>query len=223
MATYDVRIVTASYRREPKDGPEDVQVPVLQLFGRTREGKSIAIEYAGFEPYFLVVDPPQSLRGAFGRDKQVVRMEDVTLHYEGKATPCARVVLRQPWKTPEYREKARNFGTTPLEADIPFQHRFIYDLDLGAATRVHGTEADPKGRYTTDLFLVAERFEACEPFRPALRVLSFDIENSILDNHIFCIGIAYREAGEIKTRILQGKKREIVEGVINIVHELDTA
>src|SRR5437899_10076758 len=94
-------------------------------------------------------------------------------------------------------------------------------MDLGAAVRVHGKEADPAGRYTTDLFLIADRFEACDPFRPALRVLSFDIENSITDGHIFCIGIAYREAGEIKTLVLQGSEREIVEGFVKLVHELD--
>src|SRR2546425_1232886 len=221
MASYDVRIITASYRREPRNGPEQAQLPVIQLFGRTRDGQSITIEYSGFQPYFFVVEPPQSLRGAFGRDSQVVKLEDVTLQFEGKPTPCARVVLRQPWKTPEYREKARRYGSTPLEADIPFQHRFIYDMDLGAAVRVHGKEADPAGRYTTDLFLIADRFEPCDPFRPALRVLSFDIENSIQDGHIFCIGIAYREAGAIKTFVLQGSEREIVEGFVKLVHELD--
>src|SRR2546428_508367 len=184
MASYDVRIITASYRREPRNAPEPAQLPVIQIFGRTREGQSITIEYSGFQPYFFVVEPPQSLRGAFGRDSQVVKLEDVTLQVEGRPTPCARVVLRQPWKTPEYREKARRYGSTPLEADIPFQHRFIYDMDLGAAVRVQGKEADPAGKYTTDLFLIADRFEPCDPFRPALRVLSFDIENSITDGHI---------------------------------------
>jgi DNA polymerase I len=143
------------------------------------------------------------------------------LQVDGKPTPCARVVLRQPWKTPEYREKARRYGSLPLEADIPFQHRFIYDMDLGAAVRVHGTECDPAGKYTTDLFLLADRFEPCEPFRPALRVLSFDIENSMLDGHIFCIGAAYREEGEIKTRILTGNEREIIERFVKLIHELD--
>ena len=218
---FDVRIITASYRREPVDGPEEPQVPVIQLFGRTREGKSIAIEYSGFKPYFFVVAPPQALRGAFARDKQVVSIEDVTLEVEGRPTPCARVTLRQPWKTPEYREKARKFGSTPLEADIPFQHRFIYDMDLGAAVRVVGTPADPAGRYTTELFVVAERFEPCDPFRPALRILSFDIENSIRDGHIFCIGVAYREDGEIKTRILTGNEKEIIERFVKLIWELD--
>src|SRR5467141_1804665 len=219
--SFDVRIITASYRREPVDGPEDPQVPVIQLFGRTREGKSIAIEYSGFKPYFFVVAPPQALRGAFARDKQVVAFEDVTLEVEGRPTPCARVVLRQPWRTPEYREKARKFGSTPLEADIPFQHRFIYDMDLGAAVRVVGATRDPKGHYTTELFVVAERFEPCDPFRPVLRILSFDIENSIRDRHIFCIGIAYREAGEIKSRILTGNEKEIIERFVKLIDELD--
>src|SRR5213083_2991647 len=219
--SFDVRIITASYRREPVDGPEDPQVPVIQLFGRTREGKSIAIEYSRFKPYFFVIAPPQALRGAFARDKQVVSFEDVTLEVEGRPTPCARVTLRQPWKTPEYREKARKFGSTPLEADIPFQHRFIYDMDLGAAVRIIGTPADPAGRYTTELFVVAERFEPCDPFRPALRILSFDIENSIRDGHIFCIGVAYREGGEIKTRILTGNEKEIIERFVKLIWELD--
>ena len=86
MASYDVRIITASYRREPRDGPESAQLPVIQVFGRTREGKSIAIEYSGFQPYFFVVEPSHALRGAFGRDSQVVKLEDVTLQLEGKPT-----------------------------------------------------------------------------------------------------------------------------------------
>lgn len=219
--SFDVRIITASYRREPTEGPEDAQEPVIQLFGRTRDGRSIAIEFSGFKPYFYVVEPPQALRGAFERDKQVLAFEDATLEVEGRPTSCAKVVLRQPWRTPEYREKARKFGSTPLEADIPFQHRFIYDMDLGAAVRVHGTAGNPAGRYTTELFLVAERFEPCDPFRPNLRILSFDIENSVRDDHIFCIGVAYREGGEIKTRILTGNEREIIERFVKLIYELD--
>src|SRR2546430_2176719 len=120
--SFDVRIITASYRREPIDGPADAQEPVIQIFGRTREGKSIAIEYSGFKPYF---------------------------------------------------------------------------------------------------FVIAERFDVCDPFRPALRILSFDIENSIRDGHIFCIGVAYREAGEIKSRILTGNEKEIIERFVKLIDELD--
>src|SRR2546426_9442936 len=110
--SFDVRIITASYRREPVDGPEDAQEPVIQIFGRTRGGKSLAVEYSGFKPYFFVISPPQALRGAFARDKQVVAFEDVTLEVDGRPTPCARVLLRPPWWTPEYREQARKLRPT---------------------------------------------------------------------------------------------------------------
>src|SRR2546422_3475348 len=221
MASYDVRIITASYRREPKDGPERDQLPVIQLFGRTREGRSIAIEYSGFRPYFYAVDPAPTLMGAFKADPGVFALEEARLEYEGKPTRCVKVVLKQPWRTPEYREKARKYGSTPLEADIPFQHRFIDDYDLGAAVRVHGREEAHGGRYTTELYLVADRFEPCEPFRPDLRIVSFDIENSMQDGHILCIGIAYRDGGKIQTRILTGDEREIIERFVKLVHDLD--
>src|SRR5947208_14772131 len=121
--SFDVRIITASYRREPVDSPEDPQVPVIQLFGRTREGKSIAVEYSGFKQYFFVIAPPQALRGAFARDKKVVSFEDVTSQLEGSLTPRARVTLRHPWTPPEHRENAGKSGSTPLEADSPPEHR----------------------------------------------------------------------------------------------------
>src|SRR5213593_3045126 len=126
MATYDVRIVTASYRREPRNGPEQAQLPVIQLFGRTKEGLSITIEYSGFQPYFFVIQPPQSLRGAFGRDPQVVKLEDVTLQVEGRPTPCARVVLRNLGKHPNTAR--RREGTDPR------RWRPISPFSIGSST-----------------------------------------------------------------------------------------
>src|SRR3990172_5597322 len=108
MGTYDVRIIPASYRREPKDGPESAQRPVIQLFGRTREGKSIAVEYSGFKPYFFAVNPPASLGAALAKDAGVERLEDHTLEVDGKPMPCAKVVLHHPWRTPEDRERVRS-------------------------------------------------------------------------------------------------------------------
>lgn len=221
MGTYDVRIVTASYRREPKDGPESVQRPVIQLFGRTREGRSIVLEYAGFKPYFFAVNPAPSLRAALQKDSGVDHLEDRELEVAGERKPCTKVVLHHPWRTPEYRERVRKYGSTPLEADIPFQHRFIYDMDLGAAVRVHGKEREPGDRYTTELFVEAESFEPCDPFRPQLRILSFDIENSLKDGHILCIGVAYREGAQLKTRILTGDEKQIIDRFIKLIEELD--
>ena len=212
--SWDIRILTASYRRE---GPQEE--PVIELFGRTREGKSITVEHWGFKPYFYAVRPSQVLLNYFQRDSEVLKVEPVELEVQGRKTPCAKVTLQHPWKTPEYRERARKHGSEVLAADIPFAHRFIYDMDLGACVRVHGVPA--KGHYTTELVVKAERFEPCEAFTPKLKVVSFDIENTIKDPTILCLGLAWRENGAIKTDILAGDEKEIIRGFIDFVTKTD--
>ncbi len=213
--TWDVRILTASYRRE---GPQEE--PVIELFGRTREGRSITVEYWGFKPYFHATRPSQVLLEYFAKDPGVLKVETIELEVQGRKTPCAKITLKHPWKTPEYRERARKYGSDVLAADIPFAHRFIFDFDLGGCMRVHGTPTT--GRYTTDLVVKAERFEPCEPFNPRLNVVSFDIENTIKDPTILCLGLAWREeGGAIRTDILSGKEEDIIQGFLDFVRKND--
>ena len=212
--SWDIRILTASYRRE---GPQEE--PVIELFGRTRHGESIVAEYRGFKPYFYAVRPSQVLLNYLQRDSEVLKLETVELEVQGRKTPCAKVTLQHPWKTPEYRERARKHGSEVMAADIPFAHRFMYDLDLSACVRVHG--APTTGRYTTQLVVKAERFEPCEPFNPPLRVVSFDIENTIADPTILCLGPAWREDGVLKTDILTGNEKEIIRGFVEFISKAD--
>ncbi|HEY5538831.1 MAG TPA: DNA polymerase domain-containing protein [Thermoplasmata archaeon] len=212
--SWDVRILTSSYRRE---GPQEE--PVIELFGRTRDGKSIAAEYWGFKPYFYAVRPSQVLLNYLSRDSEVLKVEPVELEVKGQKTPCGKVTLQHPWRTPEYRERVRKHGSDILAADIPFAHRFIYDMDIPACVRIHGTPAT--GRYTTDLVVKAERFEPCEPFNPTLKIVSFDIENTITDPTILCLGIAWRENGAVKTDIYTGDEKDIIRRFLDMVRKAD--
>ncbi|MFQ5985880.1 MAG: DNA-directed DNA polymerase [Thermoplasmata archaeon] len=216
MAIHDVRLLAASYRREG-----DEEQPVIELFGKTRDGRAITVEYRGFRPYFYAVEPPQSLRGTFERDPEVVELKDVSLEVRPlEKKPCVQVVMQHPWRTPEYRNKASQFGSEILAADIPFVHRFIYDMDLGSCFRVEGEEVE--GGYTTELVLRAGSFEECEPFTPPLKILSFDIENSIEDGHLLTLGIAMRGPdGEIETQALRGGEREILRDFVTLVEKED--
>ena len=212
--SWDVRMLTASYRRE---GPQEE--PVIEIFGRTKDDRSIAIEYRGFLPYFYCIEPTQALRSYLERDPEVVRIEDVELEVAGVKHKCGKVVMHHPWKTPEYRERCRKYNCEVLAADIPFAHRFIFDSDLPSCFRVFGTPT--KGRYTTQLIVKAERFEPIEPFSPKLKVLSFDIENTIQDPKILCLGMAWREGDVLKTDCLSGSERDIIKGFIDAVSKLD--
>jgi DNA polymerase I len=193
---------------------------VIELFGRTRDGRSVVVEHSGFHPYFYCLEPPQSLVGALERDPEVVRVEPCTLFHGGKDVPAAKVVLHHPWRTPEYRERCRKYGSEPMAADIPFQLRFIYDMDLGACFRVRGEEI--AGKYTTDLVVRAEGFEDCDPFNPPLKILSFDIENTMEDSKLLCLGWVVRDLdGATREGCFSGSEKAILEGFANLVAEED--
>ena len=118
------RLMAASYRRD------DVAV---ELFGRTREGKSVTALYKNFKPYFDLIDPPDSFISELRKSEEFVKAEDKTLWVDGRDRRIKRIFIKSPWKVPEFRSSS---PVDVLAADIPFHHRFIYDLDLGACVEV---------------------------------------------------------------------------------------
>ena len=214
METVDVRLLTASYST---DAEENV---FLELFGKTREGKSITILCYGFDPYFFIVDPTEDVEIALKRDHEVIKTEHDRLLYKGKEHNALKVFIRSPWKVSEFKNdlKRRNFHV--LSADIPFHHRFIYDMDMGACIRVTGEPIE--GAYVTDMILKMDSFENIESFDPGLRVLSFDIENSIEHGFIYTICAVVEENGEYKNcEPIVGKESEIITRFGELIREED--
>lgn len=208
-------MLTGSYRNE--DG-----AVVLELYGRTRDDKSVTLRVHGFEPYFHVVCSPDELRGVPKGDEHVRRIERVKLYVDNVETECTKVTLRYPWMVPNYRDKLRR-SYEVLAADIPFVQRFMYDKDMGSCVRVHG-EPEPAGvqaRYTTELVLRAQRFEPCEPFKPSWRTLCFDIENSIRTGEIYVISYAIRLGEQLRVKSLVGKEAEIINGFKALIAQYD--
>ena len=218
---WDVRLLTASYRRE---GPR--QEPVIEFFGRTREGKSIVVEFEGFQPYFYCVEPSQTLVNSLKEDDEVVDVRVVELEvgreqdFRLEKKKCGKVTLHHPWLTPDYREKCRRAGSEVLAADIPFALRFMYDKDIQACFTAYGTEIEGK-QYTTELKVKADEFAPCEPFAPQLRILSFDIENTLKDPHILCLGYALRKNGELVRGCFSGDEKEIIRSFADLVRKED--
>jgi len=209
---WDVRLLSASYSR----GERGV---VVELYGKTREGKSITIKYHGFRPYFYLVEPPTTLLERFSKDSEIYSLENVKLWHKGKIRDCVKVTMHSPWKTPRYRREALEFCDV-LAADIPFHQRFIYDFDLSSCVRVFGERVDDR-RYFTEIVVRAERFENIEDFKPPLKILSFDIENSMKDGRIFTIGIAVWEKGEIRKMSIEGEEKHILKNFIELVRKED--
>ena len=209
---WDVRLLSASYSR----GERGV---VVELYGKTREGKSITIKYHGFRPYFYLVEPPTTLLERFSKDPEIYSLENVKLWHKGKIRDCVKVTMHSPWKTPRYRREALEFCDV-LAADIPFHQRFIYDFDLSSCVRVFGERVEDR-RYSVDIVVRAERFEKIEDFKSPLKILSFDIENSMKDGRIFTIGIAVWEKGEIRKMSIEGEEKHILKNFIELVRKED--
>ena len=213
MGTWDVRLISASYVME---GDE----PVVELYGKTRGKESITILVHGFRPYLFAVNPTEALERQLSEDQEVVGTEKDTLLYHATETPVLKVTLRSPWKVSEYRNRFRRMGFDTLAADIPLNHRFFYDTDMGSCIRVTG-EAVGSDR-CTDLTVDMESFENIDSFDPGLRILSFDIENSVEHEFLYCICAVVGEDGEIRRcEPIHGTERDIITGFSDLIRSVD--
>lgn len=201
---------------------------VVELFGRTRDGEAIVARYYGFRPYFMIAEPTAENRERLKADLEVVGTEEVTEWVGGQDRPVLRVTLHRPWVVPEYRERYRRPGeeASVLACDIPFVHRFLYDKNLGLAVAFEA-EDEPdeiRARYTVAKVVRVVSSDGhdirpLEPFRPDLRVLSFDIENSIRERTIFTIcGVSEGGGREPSSfRIQRPTEKEILEEFVRVV------
>lgn len=210
-----MRIITASYRRE------DV---VIELYGKTSEGKSVTALYYGFNPYFDVVDPDELYINSIKRNPDFVRLEEKTLWDEGEDKRVVRIFIKYPWKVPEFRKDA---PFRVLAADIPFHHRFIYDFDLGSCVEMECEPADEGEKYTTDLVVRMQSAKTVDSFNPELKIFSFDIENAIVTDgsedygRILMIGYSiFQEEGNRKGSIY-GDEEKILRDFMALVKDED--
>jgi len=197
-----VRLISASY------APSDDGV-VVELFGKTRDKRSITILCGGFRPYFFIAEPKDDVIDALRSDDEVVSVDNEKLFHRSSERSVIKVTIKHPWKVPEYRNRWKKEYRI-LAADIPFHHRFIYDNDMNACISVTGDAAE-RGTYLTDIVLKMNTFENIESFDPGLRFLSFDIENSIEHDTIYTICYVIGEDGDIgKEERIVGSEKEII-------------
>ncbi len=212
MVERTVRILSGSYSKI-EDGV------VIELFGRTKEGKTITLLYDDFDPYFKLVEPSEDIIDQLRDEKEIKEIVEEKLWVEGKKRVCKKVVCTYPWKVPGYRKRFKG-ECKVLAADIPFIQRFIYDFDLGSTVLVEG-ELGKEKNYTTREILNVEEFSETEPIKPDLSILSFDIENSLEDERILTVGCVFEENDGRETVSIDGSEKEIIESFEEYVQEKD--
>ncbi len=204
------RLFAASYRRE------DVAV---ELFGRTVDGRSVTALFKGFKPYYDLVEPPDSYLAELRNNEQFVKFEDKVLWVDGRERKVTRVYIKSPWKVPELRSGA---PVEVLAADIPFHHRFIYDLNLGACVEVEGhLDQQESDNFTTDIVMIADDIRNAEDYNLSPKILSFDIENIIETRQILVIGWSLAIGDVRKSGSLTGPEPDLLRDFIRLVNHED--
>jgi len=212
MGKWDVRLISASYRQDG-DGV------AVELFGKTRDKRSIVILDRTLRPYFFITEAGAGVRKALSADPDVVSVEDKRLFLKGRERDVIKVTIKYPWTVPSYRNKWKN-DYEILAADIPFHHRYLYDNDMGACISVTGNEV--KNDYATDVAVELVSFENIDPFDPGLRILSFDIENSIANDTIYTICSVIGEDGKIREcGPIHGNEKDIIERFTDLILKED--
>ena len=125
---YGVRIAInqVEYSRTP-DGP------VIHIFGRDVQGKSVRIDVTGFRPYFYVpADQAEALPAS-----SHVSLETGTSYRSIRSEPLRRLFTLNPGDVREERERFRHY-----EADIPLATRFMIDTGLTGGVLAPSTNVD---------------------------------------------------------------------------------
>lgn len=157
-------------------------VPVVQLFGRSIDGRAFLVEDDRFRPYFFV--PKSDAAAAALASEPGAQVEESALR-DLAGAPVARVECALPGDVPPLRERLAARGVRALEADLRFPHRYLIDRGLRAGLEIEGA---PEG----DGALVRFRNPTLRPadVRPELRVLSLDLETSPDASRLYAAALA---------------------------------
>jgi DNA polymerase, archaea type len=116
--------------------------PVIHIFGRDVQGKSIKIDVTGFRPYFYV---PAEQAEALPASSHA-SLETGTKYLSIRGEPLRRLYTLNPGDVRRERELFKHF-----EADIPFATRFMIDTGLTGGVSAPSTNVDYKELEPTEV------------------------------------------------------------------------
>ncbi len=212
-----MNLVAAGPRDEFIDGKRKTFV---YLFGRSSSGKSYAVKTKPLLPYFFAVNPSDEIVSKISRHPEINSVESKVLTVKGEDRTCLKIELHHPGKVPRVRDWIREMDCHVLAADIPFHHRYLYDHDIGGSISIDGEPRIVEGWSCP--VVDADSINSSDTFAPSLKILSFDIENSIETREIYCICYEVRENGQtIKEGKLSGQEGQIIQDFVQAISDSD--
>ena len=115
--------------------------PIVRIFGKTKENKTVCAFYKGFLPYFYVLPKEGMEKELLGFIQEkfkylLIKVEKVgkflPIGYRKNKTEVFKVIFKSPPQVAKAREelRGRGFVQEVFEADILFKYRFMADHDI---------------------------------------------------------------------------------------------
>jgi DNA polymerase I len=129
--------------------------PIIRIFGRAEDGKSIQVNYSGFKPYFYVQsevpetskDLKRLLKNKYRSIQNIEIVERYEpIGYQKQKTKMLKVFVDVPKSVSEIRDeilKQRGIKNV-YEADIMFHLRFMSDMDIGGTSWIEVDDSKVK-------------------------------------------------------------------------------
>lgn len=180
---------------------DDLENPVIRIFGRDNAGQSVCCFVPGFKPYFFLKpshDPDELaeiIKTTFNEhvtDVQVTQRFEPVGYYKAPV-PMLKVILNDPKSVPAIRDKVLQLpGIASIyESDILFRNRFLIDSGIGGMSWVEIDSEPLQGDKFNGINLsgvdcqvktVSDTITPLELITNApLRYMAFDIECLPLD------------------------------------------
>jgi len=173
--TFDGFLLTRNWRDTP-DGIE------LEFWFSSAQGPLCALVRGEHSVFFLAEDELPRARSLLG-EWPGARVKAVQLRSFAMA-PVVAVYFRQHRQARQAADALRAAGLDPLEADINPAERYLMERFVAGAARLHGM-ARRRGRH---LLLEDPAIKAGD-YRPALKVVSFDIETAMAGLDLYSIAV----------------------------------
>jgi DNA polymerase I len=171
--------------------------PVVRLFGKTRDNKTVCAFSEGHRPYFYV-QPKMGLEQKLVEflnenfKQLLVGIEEVEkilpIGYHKSRKKLLKIVWSDPSKIPSVRESLlkQSFVESIFEADILFKYRFMVDHDI-SGMRWYRVTGKPTATNTVDAnrkLAITSIKEIPETDNADIRYMSIDIETVSKDENI---------------------------------------
>ncbi|MEM7825940.1 MAG: 3'-5' exonuclease, partial [Candidatus Aenigmatarchaeota archaeon] len=163
--------------------------PILRVFGKTKEGKTVCAFYEKFLPYFYILPKKNCweelenfLRTNYSGLIVEIKEEEkfLPIGFRRNKTKMLKVTINDPSRVPEIREDLNKseFVDKIFEADILFKYRFMADFNISGMSWVK-----VEGETTNTLIVRADKIINAKSFEQVeessnvgFKYLSLDIE-----------------------------------------------